>query len=96
MNKFQRIFKTEGKDSTKEMNQYMKRGELALDMFINNAKIKLSQKESELDTLNLRFVKGDTGVIPCVLSLLEDLDLLSTEIDRCEAYKAEMFLKEKE
>lgn len=26
----------------------------------------------------------------------EDLDLLSTEIDRCESYKAEMFLKEKE
>ena len=96
MNKYTKLFNQKGDEvESKKLPNLMNKGKLALENYINNAQLKLIEKETLLEKLDYQFVKGDAQVIPLILSARADVEAIKDEIDLATEYKDEMFKETK-
>jgi hypothetical protein len=92
MSKFENLFKQKADElESKRLPNIMNKGRLALENYINNTQLKIIEKESVLETLDLRFVRGETDAIGSILTNKADLKLLKAEEKEAQAYLDEMF-----
>ena len=94
MNKYEKLFNQTGAEmESKKLPNLMNKGKLALENYANNVQLKIIEKESALEELDLQFVKGDVSVIPSILSTRADIAILKEDVVNVTAYQEEMFGK---
>ena len=92
MNKYERLFNQTGAEmESKKLPNLMNKGKLALENYANNVQLKIIEKESALEDLDLQFVRGDVSVIQNRLNTQADIAILKNEVLLVTAYQDEMF-----
>lgn len=66
-----------------------------MENYINNTQLKILEKQATLEELDYQFIKGDSQVIPLILSTRKDINILEDEVKLTVSYKDEMFKEEK-
>jgi len=96
MNKFTRLStQTMDEAASKKLPAIMNKAKLGLENHINNIQLKILDKESVLESLDLQFAKGDTSLISQILEERDNLAILKSDLKAAQAYADEMFKEEK-
>lgn len=96
MNKFTRLStQTMDEAASKKLPAIMNKAKLGLENHINNIQLKILDKESVLESLDLQFSKGDTTLISLILEERDSLAILKSDLKAAQAYADEMFEEEK-
>ena len=92
MNKATKLLKQSKEEmESKKIPTLINKGKLALENYANDIQLKIIDIENQLEEATLQFVKGDTKIIPLLLELQDNLELLKNDLGNLHILQDELY-----